>query len=211
MHEASHRLAAVALLALLGAAACRLEPRKDIVWVSPSPPPLWYANLDRWLEENPSMRGKVLIGTGEGANESEARRKAREEATTYIPPGERGAAVLRDDFTRQYEDGSYTVAILFEYSKSGAAEDLQDGARKLCNALLEKIPPAKRAALLTVAVGEFCYKNTNLSSEFSGLIRSALQAALQARLSEAAFSRQKLLNKLDQGTVPDMEVIGVGA
>ena len=210
MEKLSCRVTAVALLAMLGVAACRPEARKDVVWLSPSPPPLWYANFDRWLEQNPSMRGKILIGTGDASSESEARRRAREEAAADIPPGARTSIGLLDDFTRRYEDGSYTVAILFEYSRPAAAEGLQEGARKLCNALLEKIPPSKRAKHLTVAVGKFYYKNTRLSSEFSELIRSTMQAALQARLSEVASSRQKLLNKLNDHTPLDMEVIDGG-
>lgn len=165
----------------------------------PSPPPLWYENFDAWLRQNPAMRGKAFIAGGDGPSDSEARRRAREEAAKShnIPIDELHRLKFLGQFLMWYDDGSYTVALLCEYSKPRAAESLDEGARKICGELLERIPPARKAAVKTVAVGSFHYKDTRSCAEFSELLRSAMLAALQAKLGEAAMGRESLLRKLD--------------
>ena len=204
MQQTSCRTPAILLLVLLAAGACT---QPGLVYVSEKPPPLWYNNLGKWVERTPSMRGRVVIGTGQGSDESEARRKAWKQAVEMLPTDP--ALNLLHQYVQKWDNGSYKISALYEYSKAGAAENLQEGARKLCYDLLKTIPPERRSEFLTATVEKFHYKNTeSQDAEFSELIRGAVETALFEKLHEAAVARQKLLKKFEPDEVKVLDSNG---
>jgi len=183
--------------------------KKRVVFSQPAAQPLWFIDLQQWLEKHPLVKARAIIGTGDGFNQSEARRKAFRAAVARgnIPKEDYGALKLLENWVIGYADSSYTINALYEYAKPGAAEELEKGARKLCEEMLAGIPPAKAPKLKTVAVGSFCYKNTGFHSELGDLLRTTVLGALRTRLGEAAVGRETLLQKLKGDAPLVMEVL----
>ena len=216
MRSVSWVVAATVLLS--PAIGCRTPPGKigdpivagkRVTYANPEAKPPWSTNLQQWLKKHPDVEGRAIVGVGDGFDQSHASMKAFEAAVKKgrIPTKERGALKLLENWIIGYSDGSYTICALYEYAKPGAAESLDKGAQKLCGGLLERIPPAKRQHLKTVAVGDFCYKNTGFRSEFGDLLRTAVLTALQAKLGEAAAGRESLLQKFKGDAALVMEVL----
>lgn len=220
MQRTRCRVTAVALLILLAAGACR-QPgagpgggsvqRKKIksTWPKHTQLPLWFNSLEEWFQENPDMRGRVFIASGDGADDPEARDKAWERARQLVPPEHLYDLALLGSVQIFYHDDSRGVRLLLESTKAGVAQDLEDGSRKLSDDLLKTIPPERRSEFLTIAVDKFHYKNTqSQDAEFSEFIREKVQTALFEKLHDAAVARQKLLNRTEPDEVKILDSKG---
>jgi hypothetical protein len=155
--------------------------KKVVKWQSPSDLPLWYTDPAKWRAEDPA-RQFTPIGIGEGADESQARRNAYDDAVAkaHVPADQLNIA---ESLIREYTDGSWEVEEIYQVTKPAPPKPCSEAVGKLCDDLLHRLKADKAEHLERITVGRFVYKNTPFVSEFSEFLAGQMQVDLQGRTS----------------------------